>query len=379
MNETLTIALIGCGQIGGSLALALKASEAQLRIIGYDTNSAHAAILLDEGAVDAVAHGLAEAVRMADIVLLATPLRTYSALLEEALPYLSPHTIITDVGSVKYTLASFRDRLPPTVSLVPGHPISGSEQTGPAVARPTLFKDKLCVLTPASPEIDDSVTIIQHLWEAAGATVRYMPVEVHDQLYAYVSHLPHVIAFVAARQFHALGVHLSAEKPVLSRFLRISRSNPRMWTDVFIENREALLQSFDMFRAVLTHMATELESGEAGNTTLNDGEVASYVLPQLLASSLISTVSLYEQQSGIEARNFGAGGLRDIASPAAESPDDISAYISERAHQVARLLRDSLAYFVPVYDAIAASDEPALFALLQEMQREAIAINQQAH
>ena len=379
MSETLTIALIGCGQIGGSLALALKASGAALRIIGYDANPQHAHVLQEEGAVDAIALRLPEAVKTADIMLLATPLRSYAHLVAEAAPYLAAHTIITDVGSVKGTLMRLRSLLPAHIALVPAHPISGSEQAGPNVARADLFKDKLCVLTPEQPEADHNVTIIQHLWEAAGATVRFMPTEVHDQLYAYVSHLPHVIAFAAARQFHALGVRIGNDTPILARFLRISRSNARMWTDVFLENRDALLQSLDMFVAVLSHMEKELRSGDAGGGKAVPSDVAARALPHLLASSLISTVSLYEQQSGVIARNFSAGGLRDIASPAAESPEDTAAYVSQHALTVADLLRDAQATLAPLRSSIDSADEAALFGLLEAMQAEAIAINHAAH
>lgn len=379
MNETLTIALIGCGQIGGSLALALKSSDADLRIIGYDMTPEHAEHLHHEGAIDAVALRLPDAVRTADIIVLATPLRSYDAIIREVAPYLTAHTIITDVGSVKGTLMRLRSLLPPHISLVPAHPISGSEQAGPRVARGDLYKDKLCVLTPEQPEEDGNVTIIRHLWEAAGATVRFMPTEVHDQLYAYVSHLPHVIAFAAARQFHGLGVHIDADTPILARFLRISRSNPRMWTDVFLENRDALLQSLDMFLAVLSHMQQELASGEEGDTNASSIDVAIRALPHLLASSLISTVSLYEQQSGVIARNFSAGGLRDIASPAAESPEDTAAYVSQHAAIVARLLKESCLVFAPLRQAIDDGDEQVLLALLSAMQSEAVTINQAAH
>lgn len=379
MRETLTIALVGCGQIGGSLAMALKASGEPLRIIGYDENTVHAQVLKQEGAVDAIAIRLNDAVKTADIVVLATPLRSYDALMREAAPYLSDHTIITDVGSVKGTLSRLKAVLPERVAIVPAHPISGSEKVGPAASRAELFKDKLCVLTPETPEADDNVVIIQRLWEAAGATVRFMPTEVHDQLYAYVSHLPHVIAFVAARQFYALGARISAETHILARFLRISRSNPRMWCDVFLENRDALLQSLDMFTAVLAHMEKELRSGEQGNTQADVKQVAIRVLPHVLASCLISTVSLYEQQSGIIARNFSAGGLRDIASPAAESPEDTAEFISHHAAVVASLLAESLVHFRAARDAIDAADEAALLTLLDSMQREAVAINHAAH
>jgi prephenate dehydrogenase len=380
MGETLTIALIGCGQIGGSLALALKSSDAALRILGYDTNTENAQLLKEKGGLDAIAVSLKDAVKTADIVILATPLRSYESILTEIAPALSAHTVITDVGSVKAPLIALKKLLPESVAIVPAHPIAGSEHAGARVARGDLYQDKLCVLTPETPEENDHTRIIQHLWEAAGATVRFMPADIHDQLYAYVSHLPHVIAFIAARKFYQLNVRIHEHPPLLAQFLRISRSSPAMWTDIFIENREALLQSLSMFTAVLSHIASELEQG-ADAAPKEDysipatARIAVRVLPHLLASSLISTVSLYEQQSDIIARNFSAGGLRDIAAPAAESPEEIAEYVSQHAACVARLVRETLALFTPLQSAIAASDAPLVLSLLESLQKEAMAIN----
>jgi prephenate dehydrogenase len=380
MGDTLTIALIGCGQIGGSLALALKSSDATLRILGYDTALENAVLLQEKGGLDGIASSLTDAIKMADIIVLATPLRSYEPILKEAAPHIAAHTVITDVGSVKTTLIQLRALLPASVAIVPAHPIAGSEQAGARVARADLYQDKLCVLTPEIAEESDHTRIIQHLWEAAGATVRFMPADIHDQLYAYVSHLPHLIAFIAARQFYKLNVRIHEHPPLLAQFLRISRSTPRMWADIFIENRDALLQSIAMFTAVLSHIATELEQGNsaAANEDYSipaTARIAVRVLPHLLASSLISTVSLYEQQSGIIARNFSAGGLRDIAAPAAESPEEMAEYISQHSACVARLVRETLALFVPLQEAIAHADAALMLQLLESLRADAVAIN----
>lgn len=373
MSDSLTIALLGCGQIGGALALALKLSGEPLQIVGFDNQLHHAETLKRNGGVDRVAASASEAVAQADIVLLATPLRSYGAVMESCVEHLKPGAIVTDVGSVKHTMLALKPMLPAGAALVPAHPISGSERIGPEAARADLYQGKLCVLTPEENTDANAVAIVQGLWEAAGATVRTMPVGVHDQLYAYVSHLPHVIAFVSARLFHRLGFHLNGEE-VLARYLRISRSNPRMWTDVFIENREALLQGMAMYLAVLRHMESELRSGEKGEDMARLA-VAKAALPRLLASALISTVSLYEQQSNLNVRAFGAGGLRDIAAPAADAPEEATAFISQHAGVVADLLAEAITLFESVERAIGSGDETVLFALLTEMQAEAVAIN----
>jgi len=376
MSQSLTLALLGCGQIGGSLALALRATGEAITIVGFDRSAQHGDILIQKGAIDRFAPTAREAVSGADIVLLAVPLGSYQTVMRSCADALLPTAIVTDVGSVKQTMLALKPLLPTGVELVPGHPISGSERTGPDAARLDLYKDKLCVLTPEEGTDPRAVAIIRTLWEMTGAIVREMPAGVHDQLYAYVSHLPHVIAFVSARAFYRLQLQsLSAEEDAaLARYLRISRSDPRMWTDVFIENRDSLLQGLAMYLAVLTHMAEELRSGEAG-AEAERLEVAKTALPRLLASALISTVSLYEQQSNLNVRAFGAGGLRDIASPAAETPEEATAYISHHAAIVAGLLEETLALFTPLKDAIEAADAEALHALLNEMQAEAVAIH----
>lgn len=374
MSTHPTLALLGCGQIGGSLALALKAAGDPITIVGYDALDAHADALRREGGIDHIAASAAEAALGADIVLFAMPLSHYAATARAIAPVLAPHAIVTDAGSVKDPMLAVGTLLPSGIALVPGHPISGSERTGPDAARADLFKDKLCVLTPEDSTDARAVAIVRALWEAAGAIVREMPAGVHDQLYAYVSHLPHVIAFAAARVFHTLGVSIGEDDEMLARFLRISRSNPRMWADIFIENRDALLQGLSMYLAVLHHMAEELRSGEAGQDA-GRVAVAKAALPQVFASALISVVSLYEQQSGLNVRAFGAGGLRDIAAPAGVAPEEVTAYISQHAGVVAGLLDDAQDVLVRLLQVIEAADSQTLLLLLDAMQAEAVAIN----
>ena len=374
MSDSLSIALIGCGQIGGSLALALQLPGEDLRITGFDVVAKNAEILQRMGAINRVAESAIEAVCDADIVILAMPLRSYASVAKTIAPHLKPGAIVSDVGSVKRTMEALSPLLPVGVALVPAHPISGSERTGPEAARANLYQEKLCVLAPSETTDARAVSIIRSLWEMAGATVREMPVAVHDQLYAYVSHLPHAVAFVAAQAFHRLGARIEPADIILAKFLRISRSNPRMWSDVFIENREALLAVLDMYLAVLAHMAKELREGEAG-TQGEAVSIAKAALPSILASALISTVSLYEQQSNVNARAFGAGGLRDIAAPAAEAPEAAAEFISRHAAQVAGLLEDTLALFAPLRAAIETADDAALLALLSAMQTEAAVLS----
>ena len=371
-DAPMKLALLGAGMLGGSFALALKEAGNAITITSYDPVRAHAETLLANGTADAVAETPEAAVANADIVMIAAPMGSYRALAKAIGPALSPGTIVTDLGSVKTSVALLAS-LMPNALLVPGHPIAGSEQSGPAAARADLFRGRLCILTPDATTDANAREIVTTLWHAAGADVIEMPAEVHDQVYAYMSHLPHYIAFIAASYFHQLGVALHAEDDVLQRFLRISRSNPRMWADIAIENREALLPVMATYRAVLEHFTTELRAGEKHETTDRVG-VAKLLLPRILAASLISAVSLYEQQSGMNLRPFGAGGMRDIAAPAAHTPEDDTEAISHAAHAVADHLDALIAMLRTLEAQIGAEDNEGLFAAVSRFVADAQAL-----
>lgn len=362
MSDRLNLALLGAGQLGGSFALALREAGADLHITAYDASRDAAETLLARGAVDAVADSAADAVRKADVVMLAAPLRSYRALATSISPALEPHAIVTDLGSVKASMEALVSILP-AARLVPGHPIAGGEKSGAAVARGDLFKGRLCILTPADAVDADAIETIETLWHATGADVLRMPVPVHDQIYAYVSHLPHYIAFVAAEALHREGLRVAEGDEVMQRFLRISRSNARMWTDVALENREALLPALSTYVALLEHFATELRAGEPASEAVD----ATPYLPRILASSLISCVSLYEQRSELNLRPFGAGGMRDIVAPAATAPEGDMEAISKIAPALADLIERTVPLFKELESLIGAEDEAALLARIEGM------------
>ena len=363
------IALLGAGLIGGSLALALKEARAALTITAYDPIPAHGQTLLAREAIDCVAATAAQAVQDADIVVIAAPLGTYRTLARAIAPALKPGCIVTDVGSVKGSMAAIAALLP-DVPVVPGHPIAGSETSGPDAARGDLFQGCLCILTPDEKTDPDALAIVETLWHAVGADVIHMPAPVHDQIYAYVSHLPHYIAFVAAAYFHRLGVQMTQEDEVLQQFLRISRSNPRMWTDIALENREAFLPVLATYTALLEHFATELRAGEKTDT-VDKAAVAKQLVPRILAASLISSVSLHEQQSGLNLRPFGAGGMRDIVAPAAHTPEADTEAISHAAHAVAEHIDALALMFHQLEQLIGAENAPGLFAYVSAMVADA--------
>ncbi len=378
-SPSLHLALLGAGQLGGSFLLALREAGADITVSAYDPATAHAEALAARGAVDRVCTSIAEAVREADLVLLAAPLRTYTALASAMAPALPEGAIVTDLGSVKGTMARIAPLLP-QAHLVPAHPIAGSEKSGPAAARADLFQNRLLILTPDSDTDENAFRAVESLWEMAGADVIAMPHELHDQIYAHVSHLPHLIAFVAASYCYQLGARISDRETMLQQFLRISRSNPRMWTDVMLENREALLPILGTYIALLEHFAFELHAGGTPETAAGEAEpepvvaattLAKTLLPRVLAASLISNVSLYEQASGQSLRAFGGAGMRDVVSPAAVTPEADTEAMSHHSAAMAANIEGILPLFRRFETLLGAEDEPALYALISQMVDEA--------
>jgi len=363
------LTIIGMGQLGTSIALDAKTALPELHICGYDSNEAHLAYASSRGIIDRASGSLADAVHEADIVLLACPLRAYTSVARAMQASLPAQAILTDIGSVKHTMQQLAAFFP-NHAVVPGHPIAGSEKMGPECARPGLFKDKLMLLCPLPHTMPEAMETIAQLWEALGTTIMQMPTEVHDQIYAHVSHLPHGVAFVAAHYFRTQSTSLRSDgDAVLKQFLRIGRSGSLMWRDVFLENHLALLPPLATYIALLEHFARELRTGEPGETPpAMEADILKEHLPRILAGTIISTVSLYEQQAGFDVRRFAAGGLRDIAAPAAHAPEDALPVISAHAGFLAQHIEGIIPHFRAIETAIGAQDAGGLLALLEAMR-----------
>ncbi len=370
------IAILGLGQLGGSLALAAKQAHAGVHIAGYDISKQHADNLLARGAVDAIYEAPEDAARDAELVFLTCPLREYASLVARIAPHLSENTLLSDVGSVQGVL--HRAAASISTPMIPSHPIAGSERDGPDAARGDLFNGRLILLTPTTPEQPDSERLAQ-FWAAMGTQVVFMPPDVHDGVYAHVSHLPHLIAFASAAYLHDAGVQVKPEDAMLQQYLRISRSNARMWADVFIENHEALTFALKNVRAILNHMAGELESGEADSETLPQAEIAARFLPRMVASSLIACVSMYEEQSGLNLKHFSGAGLRDAISPASHEPEKELEAMSHVARALAGVVRAFDAPLAEFETVMESGDHAAMLVLLNDMREKAVALISQPH
>jgi prephenate dehydrogenase len=242
------VALLGTGMVGGSLALAIKAAGAARMVAAWDVRPEAAEAARARGIVDAVLPGAAEAVREAELVVLAAPVGATAGLCEAIAGALDAEAVVTDVGSTKVAVLEAAARwLPRPERFVGGHPIAGTEKSGPDAADAGLFRGRRCLLTPVAATDADALADVRGLWEAVGAVVSTMDAALHDRALAFVSHLPHAAAFaLAAACGAAMGEEtLGAAMGGLhgGGFVdttRIAESDPVMWRDVFLGNPEVM-------------------------------------------------------------------------------------------------------------------------------------------
>jgi len=279
------VAIIGIGLIGSSLARALRAEGLARHVAVFDASAEARATTEDLAIVDSVHDTLAGAATDADLVVLAVPPGAFAAIGAELAPMLKPGAIVTDVGSTKRSVIdALSPILPDGVTLVPGHPIAGTEHSGPAAGFAELFRDRFCILTPVPGSDRAAVDKVAGMWRRIGSDVELMEADHHDRVLAITSHLPHLIAYTivatAADLEDQLGASAKAragEDDVVTTaevirysasgfrdFTRIAASDPVMWRDVFLNNKDAVLEMLGRFTADLTALqrAIRWEDGD---------------------------------------------------------------------------------------------------------------------
>ncbi|EMP56557.1 bifunctional cyclohexadienyl dehydrogenase/ 3-phosphoshikimate 1-carboxyvinyltransferase [Marinobacter santoriniensis NKSG1] len=261
------VAIIGLGLIGGSLACALRQRRLTGEVVGFDKRADELALAAELGVIDRASGSLAEAVQGSDLVVLAVPVRATRSVLEALKPYLDSDAVLTDVGSTKSSFVSdvraVFGELSPRV--IPGHPIAGSEKSGIRAANPELFSRHKVILTPAPDTNADALERLKSLWEGCGATVLTMSVDYHDEVLAATSHLPHLIAFSLVDTLAGEDENMDIFRYAAGGFrdfTRIAASDPVMWHDIFLSNRDAVLRVIDHFTHDLDQLRTAIASGD---------------------------------------------------------------------------------------------------------------------
>lgn len=262
------IVIFGVGLIGGSVALALKKAKqtnAMLQIVGLARTSTSLQAALDLGVIDVASSDIAIALKEADLVLIAAPVAQTAAILQAIKPHLNAHTIITDAGSTKADVLRCAEEIlgAQFKQFIGGHPIAGAEKSGVTAAKADLYLNKNVVLTPTPETSQQAILAATQLWQACGANVSEMPAEMHDSIFAAVSHLPHLLAFalvddIAKRPNAAQLFGFAASG--FRDFTRIAGSHPEMWRDISLANKNALLSELTAYQAELATVKKLLEN-----------------------------------------------------------------------------------------------------------------------
>jgi cyclohexadieny/prephenate dehydrogenase len=262
------VALIGIGLIGSSLSHAMRRAGLAGTIVGHARSAATRATALRLGLIADAYETAAEAVQDADLVILGVPVGACGALTAEIGSQLKPGAILTDVGSVKGAIVrDCQPHVPAGVHFIPGHPIAGTEHSGPESGFATLFDNRWCILTPLPGADPAAVGKLRAFWEGVGSKVELMTPEHHDLVLGITSHVPHLIAFNIVNTAAHLGRVTDSEVIQFSAggfrdFTRIAASDPTMWRDVFLNNREAVLEMLGRFQEDLSELQRAIRYGD---------------------------------------------------------------------------------------------------------------------
>ena len=261
------LAIVGAGLIGGSLARRAKGGFAG-EVVVHDCDEAVRDRVRALGFADGVAETLEEAARGADAVILATPVGAFAAIAASLAPHLAPGAVVSDVGSTKRSvIRDVAPLLPAHAHFVPAHPMAGTEFSGPDAGFATLFEGRWCLLVPPEGADEAAVGRIEAMWRACGSMTERITPAHHDRVVAAISHLPHLIAFTVCGTAEALADETGEDVLQFAAsgfrdFTRIAASDPVMWRDVFLNNRDALLEMLGRFEADLQRMADAIRSGD---------------------------------------------------------------------------------------------------------------------
>lgn len=267
MPEFGKVVVFGVGLIGGSFALALKAAGQVEEVVGFGRSLGTLKQALDLGIIDRIGANPGQEVADADLVLIATPVGQMPEIMARIAPYLGPDTVVTDGGSTKSDVvaaacAAFGDKIG---QFVPAHPIAGAENSGAAAAKADLYRERKVVLTALPENSVLNVARVRSAWEWCGAQIFELTPAEHDQVFAAVSHLPHLLSFALV---HDLAVRDNSElfftfaASGFRDFTRIAASHPEMWRDIALANRDALLIELKRYEDQIDEMRAALEASD---------------------------------------------------------------------------------------------------------------------
>jgi cyclohexadieny/prephenate dehydrogenase len=266
------VAIIGLGLIGSSIARGVREALPGVELRGYDMDDAVRMRASELGLAD-IAQSPSEAVANADLVILCVPVGAMGKAAESIAGALKPGAIVSDVGSSKSSVTADLERILAGARIVPAHPVAGTEKSGPDAGFAALFHGRWCILTPGEAADDEAVLVLRRFWEALGAKVEVMDAKHHDMVLAVTSHIPHLIAFTIVGTASDLEQVTQSEVIKYSAggfrdFTRIAASSPVMWRDIFLANKEAVLDTLQRFSEDLSLLQRAIRLGD-GDTLFN--------------------------------------------------------------------------------------------------------------
>ena len=247
------LSIIGCGLIGSSIFKALKKKGLAKKLITFDNDESVTKIIKKEKLTDKIVSSLEEAVHDSQLVLISTPLSSFESIVGSLKKYLKPGTILTDTNSVKKGPNEIIKKINlKNVSWIPGHPVSGTEKSGPISGTAELFENRWTILSPSSETDQSDIKKVSDLWESIGSKVKIMSATDHDKILSLTSHLPHVIAYNIVKTTTDNNEKLKTDvirysAGGLRDFTRIAASNPTMWKDIFIDNSDLIIDAINHF------------------------------------------------------------------------------------------------------------------------------------
>ncbi|WP_305097283.1 prephenate/arogenate dehydrogenase family protein [Croceibacterium aestuarii] len=261
------VAIIGLGLLGGSVGLAVQEHLPGVVTSGFDADPAVRRRAAERGLTAKVCESPQEAVAAADLVILCVPVGAMAEVAREIAPALSPGALVSDVGSTKQSIAAALGEALPNHAVIPAHPVAGTEHSGPDAGFASLFRHRWCILTPPADADPVQLDALAAFWRALGATVEIMDAAHHDLVLAVTSHIPHLIAYTIVGTASDLedvtqGEVIKYSAGGFRDFTRIAASDPTMWRDVFLNNREAVLEMLGRFTEDLTALQRAIRSGD---------------------------------------------------------------------------------------------------------------------
>lgn len=352
------ITIIGLGLIGSSIARAVKKFHAADIVAGCDLNADTLAYARARAIVDFAFSDPRLAVAESQLVVLATPPAHLDDVARQIAPGLAAGALVMDTASVKLAaIQAIEPYLPAHAIYIPAHPIAGGEQSGISAGRADLFEKKQVIITPPYPPQGDLLQKITRFWQGLGARLEGMPPELHDMLYAYVSHLPQLLSFGLR------GLVQPGESDTLARFTRLQHSNPDLWTEIFLLNASPLLSALDRYLDALAHMHKELSQAPAEEKSAPPA-AAQEMLAHIAAACLATTLMEAEKKSGFGYVRFGGTGLRDFLAPAETSPETHIEAIASHGTAMAAIIARYIESLAALRAALAATDASRLRSLL---------------